>query len=74
MAKATRKSKAAVVQYCRECSLATWVTGEHRHLDVHGKPFCLTCAHVDYYITKSTNAKDCPYYIHGTPKKCKSNA
>lgn len=65
---AQRASKAVqVTKYCRECALATWVM-EWRHIDIKGKPICLTCQHVKHYILRGNNAKDCAYYRHGVPK------
>nr|DAD90144.1 MAG TPA: hypothetical protein [Siphoviridae sp. ctfWC31]DAK17541.1 MAG TPA: hypothetical protein [Caudoviricetes sp.] len=41
---------------------------QFRHIDIHGKPICLTCPHVSYYILRGNNAKTCTHYRKGTPK------
>ena len=65
--RASKSKPAEIEQYCRECVNATWVM-QFRHIDIHGKPICLTCPHVSYYILRGNNAKTCTHYRKGTPK------
>ena len=60
-----KKIKANEPEYinerCDNCGLAEWVTSLHQHLDVFGKPICLTCTHEKHFIVRGTKA--CEHFV-----------
>lgn len=59
-------------QVCSECANATWQWKKHSHLDLHGKPICLTCPHEEWWIIRGTINDQCQYYLKGEPKNSKN--
>lgn len=68
MAKNETKKEIARAQICSECTNATW-QWKHEHIDLKGKPICLTCPHQEWWIIRGTEEKDCPYYNYGSPQE-----
>lgn len=54
--KETKVKKEPEKHVCDDCKLAKWVTDNHRHMDMNGKPICLTCPNKSYYIVRGTPA------------------
>lgn len=61
------KKVAMETPICSECSIATW-QWKFEHLDLKGKPICLTCPHKEWWIIRGTEEPNCQYYVHCTPK------
>ncbi len=57
--KANKKEPERLI--CDNCALAEWVTHLQRHLDLNGKPICLTCPHEKYFIVRGHKA--CSHYV-----------
>lgn len=45
-------------QICDTCRYSKWVTDDHRHFDLKGKPICLRCPNHKYYIVRGHRACD----------------
>lgn len=60
MAKKEKVSKPD--QVCSECACSTW-QWKHEHLDLQGKPICLTCPHEEYWIIRGTVNNACTYIV-----------
>lgn len=68
MAKKNPKEKIEYTPICSECNVATW-QWKHEHIDLKGKPICLTCPHKEWWIIRGTIEEGCQYFVHGTPKQ-----
>ena len=70
MAKKVRKEESVDTRphICSQCTNATW-QWKHEHLDLKGKPICLTCPHQEWWIIRGTEEKDCQYFNFGEPKE-----
>lgn len=67
MAKKESKREAKETPICSECSVATW-QWKHEHLDLTGKPICLTCPHKEWWIIRGTVEEGCQHFQKGEPK------
>lgn len=65
MAKREKASKPN--QICSDCACATW-QWKHEHIDLQGKPICLTCPYAEWWIIRGTVNNECAHYIKGEPK------
>lgn len=64
---ARREKASKPDQICSECACATW-QWKHEHIDLQGKPICLTCPHEEYWIIRGTVNNDCTFYSKGNPQ------
>lgn len=64
---ARREKASKPDQICSECACATW-QWKHEHIDLQGKPICLTCPHEEHWIIRGTVNNDCTYYSKGNPQ------
>ncbi|GEM_PF-4398195 len=52
--------------FCVRCGHATW-QWKIEHLDMMGRPICLTCPHEKFWILRGNVNNNCEFYQLGTP-------
>lgn len=43
-------------EVCDTCRFSEWITDDHRHRDLNGKPICLRCPNYPHYIVRGRRA------------------
>lgn len=51
-----KKTENKKAYHCGECRFGQWITDNHRHYDLLGRPICVRCHFTNKYMVRSERA------------------